>query len=118
MQVKNNDFEQTSQDMAIELKQIIDCAFSFVIYTTNPVTVDGTEVCIKLAIGHSDSFKSLTGSPYKLTYNKTTKECLIGCLSTNFAGFFADSSGDLVERPIDYSKIQFTNDHESLIRLG
>ena len=84
------------------------------IYTTNPVTVDGTEVCIKLAIGHSDSLDSLTGSPYKLTYNKTTNECKIGCLSTHFDGFFADSSGDLVKRPIDYSKIQFTNDHESL----
>lgn len=75
--------------MAIEIKQIIDCAFSFTIYTSNPVTQDTNQVCIKISVGHAvPGYKA--GTPYKLTYDKSTKECSILELSNHSSGVFSE----------------------------
>ena len=105
--------------MAIEIRQVINSAFSFIIYTMNPVNHDPNQVCIKIAIGTPETLVagSQAGTPYKLFYNKTSRECSILSLSDHRNGYFYDNS-EIIERPIDYSQVQFTHDHESLKRLG
>ena len=80
-------------------------------YTSHPVTGDSNQVCIKMVVGYEDSLTPsyIAGTPYKLTYDKSTKECSILSMSNYRNGIFS-SEGDLtssrkemVERPIDYS---------------
>ena len=119
MQQNQMDTNQNDDSMAIEIRQIIDSAFSFIIYTMNPVNHDHNQVCIKVAIGTPETLVpgSQAGTPYKLVYNKTSKECSILSFSNHSNGYFYNNS-KIVERPIDYSQVPFTHDHESLKRLG
>ena len=55
---------------------MVNSQFCFVIHTTNPVTDNGNEVYIELAVGQGETLASAnqSGTPYRLIFNKQTKE--------------------------------------------
>jgi phosphoenolpyruvate synthase/pyruvate phosphate dikinase len=118
---KQNKIKTEHAQMAVLVQQMIDSVFSFIIHSTNPMTDDANQVYIELAVGQGETLASAnqTGTPYRLTYDKTTKECKIVSFSSYSFGLFASGAQqDLVKRCLDYSKIPFTQDHESLKCLG
>ena len=82
------------------------------------MTQDNSQVCIKIAVGHSTSLvPGESETPYKLVYDKGSQEVSIVSFSNHSFGYFYEQ-GQLVKRPIDYGQVPFTHDHDSLKRLG
>ena len=118
---KQNKIKTEHAQMAVLVQQMIDSEFSFIIHSTNPMTDDKNQVYIELAVGQGETLASAnqTGTPYRLIYDKTSQKCQIVSFSSYSFGLFASgNSSELVKRCLDYSKIPFTQDHESLRNLG
>ena len=93
--------------MAVLCQQMIDSAYSFIVHTTNPMTDDKNEVYIEMAVGQGETLASANqaGTPYRLTYSKTSKKVEILSLSSYSHGLFASKDGDLVKRNLNYSSL-------------
>jgi phosphoenolpyruvate synthase/pyruvate phosphate dikinase len=55
---------------------MIDSEFSFIIHSTNPINDNKDEVYMELAVGQGETLASAnqTGTPYRMIYNKKTKQ--------------------------------------------
>ena len=107
--------------MSVLIQQQIHSEYSFIIHTHNPITKNANEVYIELAVGLGETLASAnqSGTPYRLIYDKKSKECHILSFSNYSTALFANrESKTAKENIVDYSLIDFSSSLGSLVQLG
>jgi phosphoenolpyruvate synthase/pyruvate phosphate dikinase len=100
---------------------MIDSYYSFIIHSKDPVADDERFVYAELACGQGETLASAnqSGTPFRLRYDKKTKETSILAFANYSQGLYAAvGEAELKTVPVDYSKVDLFNDPKKLISLG
>ena len=100
---------------------MVNSQFCFVIHTTNPVSDNVNEVYIELAVGQGETLASAnqSGTPYRLIFNKQTKEVEIVSFANYSYGLYGSKDSQaLISVPIDYSEVVLNTHPKQLLELG
>lgn len=100
--------ESKNAQMGVIIMQMINPEFSFVIHTKDPINSKNNNICIELCIGSGETLASSNqkGSPFRLSYNKETKEVNI----LNLASFMYKIDEYNKKNFILYKEIKLMND--------
>ena len=81
--------------MGVLVQRMVNSQFSFIVHTSNPVTGNKNEVYIELAVGQGETLASANqqGTPFRLIFNKSTREVSIKAISSYSIGLFASGKG-------------------------
>ena len=107
MNRKNTGIPHDRAHMAVLIQEMIVPEFSFIMHTTNPVTYNKEEVYIELAVGLGETLASAgaPGVPYRMVFNKQTKEVRMLAFASFSHAVWSGPSGGTIMKTIDYSDI-------------
>ncbi|HID96917.1 MAG TPA: hypothetical protein EYP57_01815, partial [Thermodesulfobacteriaceae bacterium] len=96
--------------MAVLIQQMITPEYSFAVHTENPVIGRDDEVYMELAVGLGEVLASgaVTGSPYRLIWNKKTDLVTVLAFADLSLSFLPDENGEIRREKIDYTEIRLT----------
>lgn len=124
MNRRNTRIRHERAHMAVLIQKMIVPEFSFIMHTINPVTYNTEEVYIELAVGLGETLASAgaPGVPYRMVFNKQTKEVRMLAFASFSHALGPGPSGGIIMKTIDYSDISLSGSktYRNLIgrRLG
>ncbi len=96
--------------MAVFIQKMIVPEFSFIMHTVNPVTYNTEEIYIELAVGLGETLASAgaPGVPYRIVFNKQTKQARILAFASFSHALWPGPSGGIIMSTLDYSGISLS----------
>jgi phosphoglucan,water dikinase len=94
--------------------------YSFVLHTINPITKDAREVYAEVAIGLGETLVSADtpGTPYRFACNKAEGSVTTLAFANFSTGRWPGTQGGIVQRTIDYSKVDLSREPGARLALG
>ena len=107
-------FKHSDAAMAVLVQQMVPADLSFIAFSANPISRDPDQVYVEMCVGMGETLASAAqpGTPYRFTYDKSTKAVAVLAVSS-FSKALVPPSGnsfDLDEIVIDYSTIPLHTD--------
>ena len=118
--------KHTDAAMGVLVQQMITGDLSFIAFSSNPINRDDNEVYIEMCVGMGETLASAAqpGTPYRFTFNKSTKAVTVQALSSFSLALVPPKGGsfELEKSIIDYSTIPLHTDpdfrHDIVTRLS
>jgi phosphoglucan,water dikinase len=106
--------------MAVLIQELFNPDFSFILHTTNPITRDFRELYAEIVPGLGETLASAAnaGSPYRMICDKQSGSVRVLAFANFSRGLQASYASGIHRATLDYSKIEFSREPESLEKCG
>ena len=106
--------------MAVLIQQMLTPDFSFVLHTVNPINNNPREAYAEIAVGLGETLASaaIRGNPYRMLCDKESGAATILAFANFSQAIWANPSGGLIRKTVDYSQIELSRDGDAQKTLG